>query len=221
MVEKPEPEKAPSTLSIIGRYILQPEVFDHLGRDRPRRRRRDPAHRRARRADRQRQAALRRLALRGEALRLRRQGRVPAGQYRFRARPPRHERGGADAFSPNTADRRSPSQDDRMRDDGAARAIASTRPSCANTTFAASSARRCTRPTRAPSAAASRAWCSEARRQERRGRPRRPAELARARGGAGRGAGRIRASMSCASGSVRRRCSISPSTRWASMAGSW
>jgi UTP--glucose-1-phosphate uridylyltransferase len=32
VVEKPEPKKAPSTLSIIGRYILQPEVFDHLGR---------------------------------------------------------------------------------------------------------------------------------------------------------------------------------------------
>jgi len=30
VVEKPEPAKAPSTLSIIGRYILQPEVFDHL-----------------------------------------------------------------------------------------------------------------------------------------------------------------------------------------------
>jgi UTP--glucose-1-phosphate uridylyltransferase len=30
LVEKPVPEKAPSTLSIIGRYILQPEVFDHL-----------------------------------------------------------------------------------------------------------------------------------------------------------------------------------------------
>jgi UTP--glucose-1-phosphate uridylyltransferase len=30
LVEKPKPEKAPSTLSIIGRYILQPEVFDHL-----------------------------------------------------------------------------------------------------------------------------------------------------------------------------------------------
>lgn len=30
LVEKPEPEEAPSTLSIIGRYILQPEVFDHL-----------------------------------------------------------------------------------------------------------------------------------------------------------------------------------------------
>lgn len=30
VVEKPQPDKAPSTLSIIGRYILQPEVFDHL-----------------------------------------------------------------------------------------------------------------------------------------------------------------------------------------------
>jgi UTP--glucose-1-phosphate uridylyltransferase len=31
LVEKPEPEKAPSTLTIIGRYILQPEVMQHLG----------------------------------------------------------------------------------------------------------------------------------------------------------------------------------------------
>ena len=30
VVEKPAPEKAPSTLSIIGRYILEPEVFAHL-----------------------------------------------------------------------------------------------------------------------------------------------------------------------------------------------
>ena len=30
LVEKPDPADAPSTLSIIGRYILQPEVFDHL-----------------------------------------------------------------------------------------------------------------------------------------------------------------------------------------------
>ncbi len=30
MVEKPKPEKAPSTLAIIGRYILQPEIFDVL-----------------------------------------------------------------------------------------------------------------------------------------------------------------------------------------------
>ena len=32
LVEKPAPEDAPSTLSIIGRYILQPEVFSHLDR---------------------------------------------------------------------------------------------------------------------------------------------------------------------------------------------
>ena len=30
LVEKPKPEDAPSTLSIIGRYILQPDVFDQL-----------------------------------------------------------------------------------------------------------------------------------------------------------------------------------------------
>ncbi len=32
LVEKPAPEEAPSTLSIIGRYILQPEVFHELDR---------------------------------------------------------------------------------------------------------------------------------------------------------------------------------------------
>jgi len=32
LVEKPAPEKAPSTLSIIGRYILLPEVFEHLSK---------------------------------------------------------------------------------------------------------------------------------------------------------------------------------------------
>ena len=32
LVEKPAPAEAPSTLSVIGRYILQPEVFAHLGR---------------------------------------------------------------------------------------------------------------------------------------------------------------------------------------------
>jgi UTP--glucose-1-phosphate uridylyltransferase len=30
LVEKPDPALAPSTLAIIGRYILQPEVFGHL-----------------------------------------------------------------------------------------------------------------------------------------------------------------------------------------------
>jgi UTP--glucose-1-phosphate uridylyltransferase len=32
LVEKPKPEAAPSTLSIIGRYILQPEIFAHLAK---------------------------------------------------------------------------------------------------------------------------------------------------------------------------------------------
>ncbi len=32
LVEKPAPERAPSTASIIGRYILQPEIFEHLGK---------------------------------------------------------------------------------------------------------------------------------------------------------------------------------------------
>ncbi|MEM7679930.1 MAG: UTP--glucose-1-phosphate uridylyltransferase GalU [Pseudomonadota bacterium] len=30
LVEKPKPEEAPSTMSVVGRYILQPEVFEHL-----------------------------------------------------------------------------------------------------------------------------------------------------------------------------------------------
>ncbi len=32
LIEKPDPAEAPSTLSIVGRYILQPEVFDHLSK---------------------------------------------------------------------------------------------------------------------------------------------------------------------------------------------
>jgi len=32
LVEKPEPDKAPSNLAVIGRYVLQPEVFQHLSR---------------------------------------------------------------------------------------------------------------------------------------------------------------------------------------------
>ena len=31
VVEKPEPAVAPSTLMIIGRYIIQPDIFRHLG----------------------------------------------------------------------------------------------------------------------------------------------------------------------------------------------
>lgn len=32
LVEKPKPDEAPSTLSVIGRYILQPEIFAHLSK---------------------------------------------------------------------------------------------------------------------------------------------------------------------------------------------
>lgn len=35
MVEKPEPDEAPSTLAVIGRYILQPSVMARLGRIKP------------------------------------------------------------------------------------------------------------------------------------------------------------------------------------------
>ncbi len=33
IVEKPKPEVAPSTLAVIGRYILMPSLFDHMNRD--------------------------------------------------------------------------------------------------------------------------------------------------------------------------------------------
>src|SRR5205814_809327 len=32
LVEKPAPAAAPSNIAVIGRYILEPSVFDHLGR---------------------------------------------------------------------------------------------------------------------------------------------------------------------------------------------
>jgi UTP--glucose-1-phosphate uridylyltransferase len=35
LVEKPAPKDAPSTLSIIGRYILQPEIFKILDKQKP------------------------------------------------------------------------------------------------------------------------------------------------------------------------------------------
>jgi len=38
LVEKPEPSKAPSDLAIIGRYILTPEIFEHLEKTRADRR---------------------------------------------------------------------------------------------------------------------------------------------------------------------------------------
>ena len=35
IVEKPEPEDAPSTLAVVGRYVLTPEIFGHLAKVRP------------------------------------------------------------------------------------------------------------------------------------------------------------------------------------------
>ena len=35
LVEKPDPADAPSRLAVIGRYILTPQIFDHLSRHRP------------------------------------------------------------------------------------------------------------------------------------------------------------------------------------------
>lgn len=32
IIEKPEPEVAPSTQAVVGRYVLEPEIFDHLRR---------------------------------------------------------------------------------------------------------------------------------------------------------------------------------------------
>lgn len=32
IVEKPAPEQAPSTLAVVGRYVLEPEIFEHLQR---------------------------------------------------------------------------------------------------------------------------------------------------------------------------------------------
>ena len=35
IVEKPKPEVAPSTLAVVGRYVLAPEIFDHLENVKP------------------------------------------------------------------------------------------------------------------------------------------------------------------------------------------
>jgi UTP--glucose-1-phosphate uridylyltransferase len=35
IVEKPRPENAPSNLAVVGRYVLTPEIFDHLEKGKP------------------------------------------------------------------------------------------------------------------------------------------------------------------------------------------
>jgi UTP--glucose-1-phosphate uridylyltransferase len=35
IVEKPKPDIAPSTLAVVGRYLLAPEIFDHLAKVKP------------------------------------------------------------------------------------------------------------------------------------------------------------------------------------------
>jgi UTP--glucose-1-phosphate uridylyltransferase len=35
IVEKPRPENAPSNLAVVGRYVLTPEIFDHLEKVKP------------------------------------------------------------------------------------------------------------------------------------------------------------------------------------------
>ncbi len=35
LVEKPHPDEAPSNLGIVGRYILQPEIFDAIATTKP------------------------------------------------------------------------------------------------------------------------------------------------------------------------------------------
>ena len=93
LVEKPDPADAPSNLAIIGRYVLDPSIFDHPRQHPARARRRDPADRRAagagRRPDHRRRCPRRRLLR--PPLRHRRpaglpQGRRPPGQRAPRAR---------------------------------------------------------------------------------------------------------------------------------------
>ena len=90
LVEKPKPEEAPSTLALIGRYVLLPEVFDHLDR-----------HETGAGGEIQLTDAMAKMigaepvprpALRRPALRLRQPARLPRGQRRRRAQPRRHRR---------------------------------------------------------------------------------------------------------------------------------
>ena len=90
MVEKPAAGTAPSNLIIMGRYILQPEIFEILKTQTERGWKRDPAHRRHEDADAG--PDVLRLQAQGQELRLRLQAGLFERQRRFRARTPRPRR---------------------------------------------------------------------------------------------------------------------------------
>ncbi len=77
IVEKPDPDAAPSTLAVVGRYVLEAAIFDHLRSTKMGAWQRDPAYGRHRLDD----ARARRVRapLRRRALRLRQQGRHVPG----------------------------------------------------------------------------------------------------------------------------------------------
>ena len=100
LVEKPAPKDAPSNLSIIGRYILLPEVVDASLQNGTRRWQRSAADRRDGQDDRPR--AVPRPEIRGQALRLRRQGRLSGSADRLRAGAAGSRAGGARNFSKTT-----------------------------------------------------------------------------------------------------------------------
>jgi UTP--glucose-1-phosphate uridylyltransferase len=83
IIEKPKPEVAPSTLAVVGRYILTPRIFDHLRTHQAGSGRRTPADRRHRgAADRRGRAGL---SVQGQAVRLRLEAGLSAGDRRARA----------------------------------------------------------------------------------------------------------------------------------------
>ena len=82
IVEKPKPGTTPSTLAVVGRYVLTPRDLPPPAHDAAGRGRRDPAHRRHRAPAGR--GARRRLSLRGPPLRLRAQARLPRGDGRLR-----------------------------------------------------------------------------------------------------------------------------------------
>lgn len=106
IVEKPSPEVAPSTLAVVGRYVLDGAIFDLLEKDHPGRGRRDPAHRRDRGAAGAQSGA--RLPLPWHALRLRHASGADRGDDPLcaRSREAQRRRPRHDAERPERARRR-------------------------------------------------------------------------------------------------------------------